>query len=191
MQRDKGIILGGFAVLLAVLFALLYFNVVTEDRDAPIEAAAPDTEEVAETPEEAPETPEPVEGSDDLEDTEAKPNVPAQEGEAPTELVIEDIVEGEGPEAEAGDAVVMDYVGVLYEDGTQFDASWDRGQTFDFTIGEDPVIQGWEEGIPGMKVGGRRMLTIPSDMAYGEAGSPPTIPADAALVFIVDLREIQ
>jgi len=204
MQRDKGIIIGVLAAFLVLAFVLLNFNVIGSDRDAPIEA---ETEEVADTDtaddqsddsadensdeEDAPETPEPEPGSDDLEDTESKPNVPAQEGDAPAELETEDIVVGDGKEAKDGDTVVMDYVGVLYDDGTEFDSSWDRDQPCEFTIGEGMVIEGWDKGIPGMKVGGRRILRIPAEQAYGEAGSPPTIPENAALVFIVDLREIK
>lgn len=196
MQRDKGIIIGVLAAFLVLAFVLVNFNVIGSDRDAPIEA---ETEEVADTDqaddsadqEEAPEAPEPEPGSDDLEDTESKPNVPEQEGDAPADLETEDIVVGDGKEAKDGDTVVMDYVGVLYDDGTEFDSSWDRDQPFEFTIGEGMVIQGWDEGIPGMKVGGRRILRIPAEQAYGEAGSPPTIPENATLVFIVDLREIK
>ncbi|MDX6732336.1 MAG: hypothetical protein QOC54_2284, partial [Baekduia sp.] len=84
------------------------------------------------------------------------------------------------------------YVGVLFNGGKQFDASWDRkpATPFDFTIGQGAVIAGWDEGVPGMKVGGRRVLVIPADKAYGAAGSPPTIPANAPLIFVVDLKKI-
>lgn len=119
-----------------------------------------------------------------------KPTVEVPEGPPPTELVIVDIVVGDGPEATASDRVTAHYVGVLHEDGTEFDSSWDRGQPFAFQLGTGGVIPGWDQGIEGMKVGGRRMLVIPSDLAYGEAGSPPTIGPDAALVFVVDLLEV-
>jgi FKBP-type peptidyl-prolyl cis-trans isomerase len=81
---------------------------------------------------------------------------------------------------------------VLFNGGKQFDASWDRkpATPFDFTIGQGAVIAGWDEGVPGMKVGGRRVLVIPADKAYGAAGSPPTIPANAPLIFVVDLKKI-
>ncbi|MCP5024669.1 MAG: peptidylprolyl isomerase [Actinomycetia bacterium] len=118
-----------------------------------------------------------------------KPEVELPDGEAPTELVIEDLVDGDGAEAAPGDEVEVHYVGVLFDTGEQFDASWDRGQTFSFKLGQGEVIQGWDQGFAGMKVGGRRMLTIPSDLAYGPAGSG-TIGPDATLVFVVDLVSI-
>ena len=108
-------------------------------------------------------------------------------GETPTELIITDLIEGTGKEAQPGDYLEMHYVGVRHEDGVQFDASWDRGSTFTFTIGIGQVISGWDQGIVGMKEGGRRELTIPSDMAYGERGAGADIPPGAALVFVVDL----
>jgi len=186
-DRNKGIVVGAFALLAAVIIVVVLLT-GNNDNDAPIVAQAPPA---AETPDaETPEAPPVVEGSDDLEDTDAKPNVPAAEGDAPDELVTEDIVKGEGKSAKDGDNLTMDYVGVLYDDGSQFDASWDNGQPFEFTLGGGQVIRGWDEGIVGMKVGGRRLLTIPPDMGYGEAGSPPTIPENATLMFMVDLRAI-
>ena len=119
-----------------------------------------------------------------------KPVVVVPDGEAPTGLVTIDVVVGDGPEAAAGDLVTAHYVGVLHEDGTEFDSSWDRGQPFEFQLGAGGVIPGWDQGIEGMKVGGQRMLVIPSDLAYGEVGSPPTIGPDAALVFVVDLVDL-
>ncbi|MGI8726420.1 MAG: FKBP-type peptidyl-prolyl cis-trans isomerase [Solirubrobacterales bacterium] len=104
-------------------------------------------------------------------------------------MVTNDIVEGDGPEAKAGDDISVQYVGVLYDDGMQFDASWDNGMPFDFPLGGRQVIPGWDEGIEGMKVGGRRQLTIPPDLAYGEEGRPG-IPPNATLVFVVDLLEV-
>ena len=111
--------------------------------------------------------------------------------ESPGALVVEDIVVGKGPEAKAGDDVSMQYVGVLYSDGTEFDASWERGQPFDFKLGAGEVIPGWDQGIVGMKVGGRREMIIPPDLAYGPAGQPPDIPPDATLVFVVDLLDVK
>ncbi len=116
-----------------------------------------------------------------------KPEVEIPGGDAPTELVIEDLIEGDGSEAAPGDEVEVHYVGVLFDTGEQFDASWDRGDTFSFKLGQGAVIQGWDQGFEGMKVGGRRMLTIPSDLAYGPTGSGGTIGPDATLVFVVDL----
>ncbi|MBC84658.1 MAG: peptidylprolyl isomerase [Acidimicrobiaceae bacterium] len=103
-------------------------------------------------------------------------------------LEIEDIVIGDGPEVATGDYLIMDYVGVSYSTGLQFDASWDRGQPFPFELGAGRVIKGWDEGIPGMAVGGRRTLTIPPEMAYGESGSGSgSIGPNETLVFTVDL----
>jgi peptidylprolyl isomerase len=130
-------------------------------------------------------------GSADNTDLNEKPVIETTGDESPGALIVEDIVVGDGPEAKSGDRVSMQYVGVLYSDGTEFDASWDRGEPFDFTLGTGEVIPGWDQGIVGMKVGGRRELVIPPDLAYGAAGQPPTIPPDATLVFIVDLLDIK
>ena len=119
-------------------------------------------------------------------DLSAKPEIPKPTGKEPTKLVSKDIVVGKGAAAKAGDQLVVHYVGVLFEDGEQFDASWDGGQPFPFTLGQGAVIPGWDQGVEGMKVGGRRMLTIPPDLAYGEAGQG-SIPPNATLVFVVDL----
>ncbi|HEY5194091.1 MAG TPA: FKBP-type peptidyl-prolyl cis-trans isomerase [Solirubrobacteraceae bacterium] len=117
--------------------------------------------------------------------TQPKVTVPA--GPAPTKLVTKEIIVGTGPEAKAGDSVTVNYVGVLYNGGKEFDASWKRNEPFAFTLGKGQVIPGWDQGVAGMKVGGRRELIIPSELAYGKRGSPPTIPANAPLVFVVDL----
>jgi len=115
-----------------------------------------------------------------------KPVIPAQKGEAPTALKVDDIVVGDGAEAKSSDTVTVRYVGVLYDGGTEFDSSWSRNpNTTSFPL--TGVIKCWTEGVAGMKVGGRRQLTCPSDIAYGPNGSPPTIPANAPLVFVVDL----
>lgn len=108
--------------------------------------------------------------------------------ETPPELVIEDTLEGTGEEAKTGDTVKVNYKGTL-EDGTQFDSSYDRGEPFEFTIGQGNVIQGWEQGVPGMKVGGKRKLVIPPHLAYGESGRG-SIPPNATLTFEVELVEI-
>ena len=122
-------------------------------------------------------------------DVSSKPEIPKPSGEPPTELVSHDIVEGKGREAKKGDDLAVHYVGVLFETGQQFDASWDGGEPFAFTLGEGSVIPGWDEGVEGMKVGGRRMLTVPPDMAYGETGQG-SIPPDATLVFVIDLLNV-
>ena len=111
-------------------------------------------------------------------------------GQVSGDLEITDTLAGEGEVAESGDTVAVHYVGTL-EDGTQFDSSRDRGEPIVFTLGAGEVIQGWEQGIPGMAVGGQRRLVIPPELGYGEAGSPPVIPPNATLIFEVELVEIQ
>ena len=117
----------------------------------------------------------------------AKPVVSAPQGAPPAELVIDDLEEGDGPEATAGSAVEVHYVGVAWSNGKQFDASWDRGDTFEFRLGRGQVIQGWDQGVAGMKVGGRRRLTIPPDLGYGSRGAGGAIKGGETLVFVVDL----
>ncbi len=118
-----------------------------------------------------------------------KPVITVPAAPAPTTLQVADVVTGKGATACAGDQLTVKYVGVTYADGTQFDASWDNGQDFPFPLGAGQVITGWDQGLQGMRVGGRRQLTIPSDLAYGSAGQGP-IPPGAALVFVVDLVEV-
>jgi FKBP-type peptidyl-prolyl cis-trans isomerase len=107
-----------------------------------------------------------------------------------TSVKIEDQKVGTGKEAKTGDTVSVHYRGTL-TDGTEFDSSYKTNQPYSFTIGAGRVIKGWDQGIPGMKVGGKRTLTIPADLAYGEAGSPPTIPPNATLIFEVELVSIK
>lgn len=129
--------------------------------------------------------------SGDQANLDQKPTIEASSGTPPDTLESEDIVVGDGAEARQGDTVSVQYVGALYDTGEEFDASWDRGQPFEFTLGAGEVIQGWDEGVEGMKVGGRRKLVIPPDLGYGAQGSPPAIPANATLVFIVDLESVE
>jgi peptidylprolyl isomerase len=119
-----------------------------------------------------------------------KPKVSVPTGAAPSTLVTKEIVKGTGPEAKAGQPVTVNYVGVLYHGGKEFDASWKRSEPFAFTLGKSQVIKGWDQGVAGMKVGGRRELIIPAELAYGKTGSPPTIPPNAPLVFVVDLLAV-
>ena len=114
------------------------------------------------------------------------PTVEKGSGPAPTELVVEDLVEGSGPGAKAGEQLTMHYVGVDYETGKQFDASWDRGEPFRLQLGAGMVIPGWDRGLVGIKKGGRRRLVIPPDLAYGAQGAPPAIAPNATLIFVVD-----
>lgn len=125
-----------------------------------------------------------------LADTSTKPVIEGSDDPPPTKLETEDIKVGTGPAAKAGDKVSVQYVGALYDSGKEFDASWDRGEPFQFTLGSGQVIKGWDEGVAGMKAGGRRKLVIPPDLGYGAAGSPPSIPPDSTLVFVVDLVSI-
>jgi peptidylprolyl isomerase len=116
-----------------------------------------------------------------------EPTVTPPSGPAPSKLVTKELITGTGAEAKAGEQVTVNYVGVLYKGGKVFDASWKRNETFPFLLGKGQVIPGWDQGIVGMKVGGRRELIIPAELAYGAKGSPPTIPPNSALVFVVDL----
>ena len=117
-----------------------------------------------------------------------KPKVEVPTGEAPSyQLELEDITVGEGEEAVSGRTVEVHYVGVSWATGKQFDASWDRGDTFKFGLGKGQVIAGWDQGVAGMKVGGRRRITIPPDLAYGKRGAGGAIGPDETLVFVVDL----
>jgi peptidylprolyl isomerase len=116
-----------------------------------------------------------------------EPKITPPSTPAPTKLVSKDLIVGKGAVAKDGETVTVNYVGVLYANGKEFDASWNRKQTFSFTLGAGQVIQGWDQGVAGMKVGGRRELIIPSALGYGANGSPPTIPKNAALIFDVDL----
>ncbi len=116
-----------------------------------------------------------------------EPKITPPKGAAPTTLQTKDLVVGTGAEAKTGSSVTVNYVGALYSNGNVFDASWKRKEPFSFTLGKGQVIQGWDKGIVGMKVGGRRELIIPAELAYGKAGSPPKIPPSSPLIFIVDL----
>ena len=121
-------------------------------------------------------------------DTSTKPVVKVPEGEPPAGLEIEDIKEGDGAVVKPGDTVTAHYVGVSYSTGKEFDSSWSTGQPATFPLAQ--VIPGWQEGIPGMKVGGRRRLVIPPDLGYGETGQPPDIAPNETLIFVVDLISI-
>ena len=126
-------------------------------------------------------------GTSEEVDLTIKPVIEIPGGDAPTELLSEDIVTGNGEIADSGDLLVMHYVGVLHEDGSEFDSSWDRDDTFTFVLGQGRVIQGWDEGIVGMTEGSRRQLTIPAAQAYGDTGAGAAIPPGASLIFVVDL----
>lgn len=116
-----------------------------------------------------------------------EPHIATPSGPPPTKLVTKEIVKGTGTEAKTGSAVAVNYVGALYKTGKVFDASWKRNEPFTFTLGKGQVIPGWEQGVVGMKVGGRRELIIPAALGYGAKGSPPSIPPNETLIFVVDL----
>lgn len=120
-----------------------------------------------------------------------KPKVTVPKGAPPKKLEVKDLEEGSGATAKSGDRVSVNYVGVNYKTGKEFDASWDRGEPFTFTLGAGEVIPGWDEGVEGMKLGGRRELIIPPELGYGATGAPPAIPPNETLVFVVDLEAIE
>ncbi|WP_040156932.1 FKBP-type peptidyl-prolyl cis-trans isomerase [Mobilicoccus massiliensis] len=119
-----------------------------------------------------------------------KPTVTIPEGDAPTELVLEDLVVGDGPEAAPGTTVAAHYVGVAWSTGQEFDNSYDRGEPLQFPLGGGMVIKGWDDGIVGMKVGGRRRITIPPHLGYGARGAGGAIKPNETLVFVVDLMGV-
>jgi peptidylprolyl isomerase len=120
-----------------------------------------------------------------------KPPVEIPDAPPPTELVVEDLSVGDGPEAVSGTTCTMQYVGVSWSTGKQFDASWDRGLPFSFGLGQGMVISGWDQGVAGMKVGGRRRLTIPPQLGYGSRGAGGVIGPNETLVFVVDLLGVR
>ena len=141
------------------------------------EATAPSSPKVAPTAGEA--------------DLAKKPTVPKGTGSAPTSLKAETLIAGSGPAIKTGQQATVQYVGVIYKTGKEFDTSWGKGkQPFQFTLGSGQVISGWDQGVLGMKVGERRRLTIPADLAYGAQGSPPKIGPNEPLIFDIDLKKI-
>ena len=119
-----------------------------------------------------------------------KPDLSIPAGDAPSELILEDISVGDGTEAVAGTNVEVHYVGVAWSTQRQFDASWDRNETFEFRLGAGQVISGWDQGVAGMKVGGRRRITIPAHLGYGSQGAGGDIKGGETLVFVVDLLNV-
>ena len=190
-----------YLLALPLLLAVFAFAACGDDSSSESEATSAPTEEAA-TPaptEAATETPTEAAGGGGGSSSKAvkvtgklgeKPTIEVSGGDPPTELVSKDIKVGKGPAAKAGDNVSVQYVGALYNDGTVFDNSWDRGEAFKFGLGQGQVIPGWDQGVEGMKVGGRRVLTLPPDLGYGDAGAGGSIPPGATLVFVVDLEKI-
>jgi peptidylprolyl isomerase len=120
-----------------------------------------------------------------------RPVIDKPSGDIPFELGMDDLVVGEGDEATSGRKVSVHYVGVAFRSGDEFDASWNRGEPFEFRLGKGQVIPGWDAGVQGMRVGGRRKLTIPSAMAYGARGAGGVIAPHEPLVFVVDLLAVE
>lgn len=120
-----------------------------------------------------------------------KPDVTVPETDAPDQMVIIDDIEGDGDEAKKGQQVTVHYVGVSWSTGKQFDASWDRMEPFQFSLGRGQVIKGWDEGVVGMKIGGRRTLHIPPHMGYGAQGAGGVIKGNETLIFVVDLLGVR
>ncbi len=120
-----------------------------------------------------------------------KPEIDFYDGPTPTDLVVTDLTEGDGPEAAAGHTVSVHYVGVAHSTGEEFDASYNRGAPLDFRLGIGQVIAGWDQGVQGMKVGGRRQLVIPPHLGYGDAGAGGVIKPGETLIFVVDLLSVR
>ena len=169
-------------LLPCLLILLLSLAACGDDNDD----SAGSTTTAAKTSEE----PSPSEQREALKDTTVKPVIPKPSGTPPRRLVKDDIVKGRGPAAKPGDTVTVQYVGVSFSTGDEFDASWDRGQPFPVPLGAGQVIQGWDRGLVGIRKGGRRMLTIPPELAYGREGYPPSIAPNETLVFVIDAVDI-
>ena len=120
-----------------------------------------------------------------------RPVIEKPEGDIPFELGIDDLVVGDGDEAVTGKKVTVHYVGVAFRSGDEFDASWNRGRPFEFKLGQGQVIPGWDEGVAGMRVGGRRVLVVPPGLGYGAQGADDAIPPHATLVFDVELIDVR
>jgi peptidylprolyl isomerase len=152
---------------------------------------AESTAKSSQTTEKTTEEPSPSALRKALEDTSTKPVIPKPSGSPPRKLVKEDIVKGKGPAAKPGDTLTVNYVGVAFSTGKEFDASWDRGQPFAVPLGAGRVIKGWDRGLVGMRKGGRRILTVPPELAYGSEGYPPAIAPNETLIFVVDAVSIK
>jgi peptidylprolyl isomerase len=194
MHRPMRTHLTLLASLLSVLAIAACGDEPSDSRDSassdePSQAAPNPETTVTETTPQDPSKPASPEGKISK-DLDQKPEIPKPGGTPPTKLEGEDIVEGKGKEVKDGDRVTVQYVGVAFSTGEEFDASWERDEPFEFTLGAGEVIPGWDQGLEGMKVGGRRKLTIPPELAYGEQGSPPAIGPNETLVFVIDLKKV-
>jgi peptidylprolyl isomerase len=174
---------------LLLLLAALGLAACGDDDDSGSGGSADASQEESSPP--ADDTGTETEAPADLTDTSVKPVIDKPTGVPPRRLAKEDIVKGSGPGAKPGDTVIVDYVGVSFSTGQEFDASWDTGQPFPVQLGAGNVIEGWEKGLVGIKKGGRRKLTIPPEQAYGADGAPPAIGPNETLVFVIDALDIQ
>ena len=172
-------------LLPCLLLLLLVVPVACGSDDDSGEPAAKQTQDTTS------EEPSPSAQREALKDTSTKPVIPKPSGSPPRRLEKQDIVKGKGPAAKPGDTVTVQYVGVAFSTGDEFDASWDKGQPFPVALGAGKVIEGWDKGLVGVRKGGRRMLTIPPELAYGSEGYPPTIAPNETLVFVIDAIDIQ
>jgi peptidylprolyl isomerase len=171
------------ALLLVLLWALATAGCGSEDQSDPAGGGPSSQETQTETS--------PAKAQEQLKDTSTKPQIPKPTGSPPRRLVADDIVKGKGKAAKPGDNVTVQYVGVSFSTGEQFDASWDSGQPFKLSLGAGQVIPGWDTGILGMRMGGRRQLTIPPELAYGAEGYPPFgIAPNETVVLVIDLLSI-
>ena len=171
---------------LLVLAALAAFALAACGSDDDGEGTQPPSTKETQTKEE----PSPSELREALKNTSIKPVLPKPSGSPPRRLVKEDIVKGKGPAAKPGDTLTVNYVGVAFSTGEEFDTSWDGGQPIKVSLGAGRVIKGWDRGLVGMRKGGRRILTIPPELGYGREGSPPAIAPNETLVFVVDLVKL-
>jgi peptidylprolyl isomerase len=168
-------------LILVALFAVLGATACGDDDEGSTGAAQEQTATETKT---AP-------AEEALKNTSTRPEIPKPTGIPPRKLVKQDIVKGKGPAAKAGSTVTVNYVGVNFSNGVEFDSSWDSGQAFPVQLGAGMVIEGWDKGLIGIRKGGRRMLTIPPEMGYGAEGYPPDIPPNETLVFVVDAVSIE
>jgi len=176
------------ALALAITMVGAACGDASQDRTVAADATEPST--ALSTSTTVAQGPTPTEPAATVDDLATKPVIFAPDTDPPTDLVVVDRIVGDGEQATAGALVSVQYVGVRYSDGGQFDASWDRGQAFEFELGAQQVIAGWDRGVEGMRVGGRRELIIPAPLAYGDRSPSDEIPPGSALIFVVDLVSI-
>ncbi|HEX4465301.1 MAG TPA: FKBP-type peptidyl-prolyl cis-trans isomerase [Solirubrobacterales bacterium] len=176
------------ALLLVACLALIVAGCgSSDDSSSSSESTATSTESSEKSPAESGESAEKQSSGGEK----TKPKVTVPSGPPPKQLEIKEIEKGSGKAAKAGDEVLVQYVGVGYESEEEFDSSWSRNEPFPLTLGAGGVIPGWEKGIEGMKVGGRRELIIPPNLAYGAQGSPPVIGPNETLIFVIDLLAVK